>query len=325
MVGAVIVHNGKIIGEGYHQEYGKAHAEVNAIANVRDKRLLQEATMYVSLEPCSHHGKTPPCAKLIIDSKIPKVVIAMVDPYPAVSGNGIEMMRQAGIDVNVGVLESEAEDLNKEFITVQFKKRPYIYLKWAQTQDGFIDKQRDAGEHPQPTPISNDFTQILVHKKRAEMDAIMVGTNTAVNDNPTLTTRLWYGDNPIRIIIDRNGRIPSDYNIFGTESKTIIFTETINSKFVNEHCEFITVNFDTDLLQNIFLNLKNRKINSIMVEGGSQLLQSLIDCQLWDEAYIEVSDMEFGRGIKAPTIMGKVIDERFLRKSKQIHIKPLEL
>ena len=323
MVGAVIVHNGKIIGEGYHRRYGEPHAEVNAIASVKDKNLLQEATIYVSLEPCSHYGKTPPCAQLIIDSKIPKAVVACFDPYPAVSGKGIEMLRKADVEVCIGVLEKEATELNKEFITTQTSDRPYIYLKWAQTQDGFIDKERADAAKPTPTPISDSFTRMLVHKKRAETAGIMVGTNTAIKDNPSLTTRLWYGHNPVRIVLDREGRIPSDYRIFDDETKTLIFTEDINNKPNTAYCEFIPVNFDSYLLQNIFLNLKNRKINSILVEGGRQLLQSLIDCGIWDEAFIEVSEIEFGKGIKAPIIQGKIIEEHFLRNSKQIYIKPL--
>lgn len=325
MVGAVIVHKGIIIGEGYHREYGGPHAEVNAIASVKDKSLLHESTMYVSLEPCSHHGKTPPCAQLIIDCKIPDVVIACKDPYPAVSGRGIRMMEAAGINVTVGVLENEALELNKEFITAQIKQRPYIYLKWAQTKDGFIDKERIEGEKPEPTPISTDFTKMLVHKKRSEIAAIMIGTNTAVNDNPSLTTRLWYGKNPVRVILDRTARIPGDYNIFNADAPTLIFMEKQSIQSNSEYCEYIPVNFDSDLLQNIFLNLKNRKINAVLIEGGRQLLQSLINSKLWDEAYIEVSDTELKQGIEAPTIKGEVIEEYFFDGSKQLHLKPLEL
>lgn len=325
MVGAVIVHKDIIIGEGYHRQYGGPHAEVNAIANVKDKNLLHESTMYVSLEPCSHHGKTPPCAQMIIDCKIPNVVIACKDPYPAVSGKGIKMMKAAGINVVEGVLESEALEVNKEFITAQVKQRPYIYLKWAQTKDGFIDKKRIEGEKPEPTPISNNFTKVLVHKKRSEIPAIMIGTNTAINDNPSLTTRLWYGKDPVRIILDRNARIPGDYNIFKSDAPTLIFTERQTIHPNCGHCEYIPVNFDSDLLQNIFLNLKNRKINAVLVEGGRQLLQSLINSELWDEAYIEVSETEFKQGTKAPTIKGEVIEEYFFDGSKQLHLKPLEL
>jgi diaminohydroxyphosphoribosylaminopyrimidine deaminase/5-amino-6-(5-phosphoribosylamino)uracil reductase len=325
MVGAVVVHNNRIIGEGFHRQYGEAHAEVNAIANVKDKSLLKEATIYVSLEPCSHYGKTPPCAQLIIDNKIQRVVIACEDPYPAVSGRGIRMMREAGIDVEVGVLKTEAQQLNKEFITLQTKGRPYIYLKWAQTKDGFIDKKRIETDKPVATPISNSFTKMLVHKKRAETASIMIGTNTAINDNPALTTRLWYGKNPVRIIIDRNARIPKDYNIFDQKVETLIYTQEPAPQLLSENIEYISVNFNDNLLENICSNLKNRKINSVLVEGGQFLLQSFIDKGIWDEAYIEIANIEFGQGIKAPTINGTVIKEHLPGNSKQIHLKPLEL
>lgn len=325
MVGAVIVCNGKIIGEGYHRCYGEAHAEVNAIASVKDKNLLEQSTIYVSLEPCAHYGKTPPCAQLIIDHKIPRVVIACEDPYPSVSGKGIKMLKNANIEVIVGVLQKEAQKQNKEFITAQTKGRPYIYLKWAQTKDGFIDRLRNENEKPGVTPISNDFTQMLVHKKRAETASIMIGTNTAINDNPSLTTRLWYGKSPIRVILDRQGRVPVDYKIFDDKVSTLIFTERHITPLSRNNIEYIHVNFDKNLLQNILQNLKNRKIISILVEGGQQLLQSLIESRFWDEAYIEVSDTEFEQGIEVPIIKGEVIEEIFYRKSKQIHLRPLEL
>lgn len=305
MVGAVIVHNNMIIGEGFHRCYGEAHAEVNAVHSVKDKSLLKESTIYVSLEPCSHYGKTPPCSQLIIDSQIPHVVVASLDPYPKVSGRGIKMLQDAGIDVKVGILEHEAKELNREFFTTQVKDRPYIYLKWAQTQDGFIDKVRNENELPQPTPISNDFSRMLVHKKRAEVSAIMIGTNTAVKDNPSLTTRYWYGKNPIRIILDRKGRIPSGYTIFDEKVKTIVFTEREDFRST-ENLIFISLRFDEDMLDNIFLKLKEYKINSVMVEGGCELLQSLIDRQLWDEACIETSSVVFNKGIKAPHIEGRL-------------------
>jgi diaminohydroxyphosphoribosylaminopyrimidine deaminase/5-amino-6-(5-phosphoribosylamino)uracil reductase len=320
MVGSVIVHDDRIIGEGYHRQYGKAHAEANAIDSVKDKLLLKESTMYVSLEPCSHYGKTPPCAQLIIDNQIPRVAVASLDPYPAVSGRGIKMLQAAGIDVVTGVLGQEARMLNREFFTVQTQDRPYIYLKWAQTQDGFIDKLRHENECPQPTPISNDFCRMLVHKKRAEAGAIMIGTNTAVNDNPSLTTRYWYGQSPVRVVLDRQGRIPHDYNIFNGKAETIVFTEHTESAV--EKAEFIRVKFDEKLFENIFTVLKRRKINSILVEGGKKLLQSLIDKELWDEAYIEVSGIFLGDGVGAPAIDGTVLEEWKWGTSKQIHIVP---
>lgn len=322
MVGAVVVHRGKIIGEGYHRQYGEAHAEVNAIGSVADKSLLKESTIYVSLEPCSHYGKTPPCAQLIIDMEIPRVVIACLDPYPAVSGRGIEMLRAAGVDVTFGVLEKEARELNKEFFIAQTYDRPYVYLKWAQTKDGFIDKVRPDGEKPTPTPISNDFCRMLVHKKRAEVGGIMIGTNTAVNDNPSLTTRYWYGRSPVRIILDRTGRIPAGYTVFDGKVETIVFTEQDVLRPFVENLTFIQVKFDETLVENILSVLKDRKINSVLVEGGRKLLQSFIDKRLWDEAFIETSSACFGDGVKAPTITGRTVKEWKWGTSRQIQLCP---
>lgn len=322
MVGAVVVHEGKIIGEGYHRNYGGAHAEVNAINNVKDKSLLKKSTIYVSLEPCSHYGKTPPCAQLIVDSGIPRVVVACLDPYPAVSGRGIGMLKETGVEVVFGVLENEAKELNKDFFLTQTHNRPYIYLKWAQTKDGFIDKVRMEGEAPRPTPISNDFCRMLVHKRRAEVGAIMIGTNTAVNDDPSLTTRYWYGSNPIRVILDREGRIPSDYTIFDGNVETIVFTEQEKKIPYVEKLSFVKLDFNDQLLENVFAFLKQRKINSILIEGGRQLLTSLIDRGLWDEAYIEVSDKCFGKGVSAPFIEGRVAGEWIWGDSKLVQLYP---
>lgn len=320
MVGAIVVHNDKIIGEGYHRQYGEPHAEVNAINSVKDKSLLKESTIYVSLEPCSHYGKTPPCAQLIIDSQIPKVMVACLDPYPAVSGRGIRMLKNAGIEVSTGILEQEAIYLNKEFFTAQTKNRPYIYLKWAQTQDGFIDKERKDNSPIEPTVISNEFCRMLVHKKRAEVDAIMIGTNTAVNDNPSLSTRYWYGKNPVRIVLDRQGRIPLNYTLFDNKIKTIVFTENKTYENSHENVSFIRIAFDKDLLENILCELRKQHIHSILVEGGKQLLQSFIDQELWDEAYIETSNINFEKGVKAPTIKGKILTKRNWGTSQQVHL-----
>lgn len=300
MVGAVVVYDGRIIGEGFHVKYGKAHAEVNAIRSVKDKSLLKNSTIYVSLEPCSHYGKTPPCAQLIIESKIPRVVIACKDPFPEVSGRGIKMLEDAQIDVVCGVLEQEAIRLNKEFITAQTKDRPYIYLKWAQTKDGFIDRER-VDSSMEPLLISSDFTRMLVHKRRAEVASIMVGTNTVVKDNPSLTTRFWYGKNPARIILDRNGRLSPESKIYDDKANTIIFTE----QKANIHAKNVRIeeiDFNNNLLENLFNVLKKLKINSILIEGGSILLQSIIDIGLWDEACVEISNTQIREGVKAPDI-----------------------
>lgn len=319
MVGAVIVHRGKIIGEGYHRQYGQAHAEVNAINSVKDKSLLIESTMYVSLEPCSHHGKTPPCAQLIIDNKIPRVVVACLDPYPAVSGRGIKMLKDAGVEVIVGILENKARKLNKEFFTVQTKERPYIYLKWAQTSDGFIDKEREEDETPQPTAISNDYSRMLVHKLRTEVPAIMIGTNTAINDNPYLTARLWHGKNPTRVVIDRKGRIPAGYHIFDGNVETLVFTDQVESDIVRNGVTYIPFSSDKELSYILFV-LKKRNINAVLVEGGGQLLQSFIDSGLWDEAFVEISDVKFEKGVNAPTIKGNIIKEWKWDKSEHLHL-----
>lgn len=322
MVGAVIVHEGKIIGEGFHREYGKAHAEVNAINSVKDKSLLKNSTIYVSLEPCSHYGKTPPCSQLIIDSEIPKVVVATLDPFPKVSGRGVGMLRDAGVEVVLGVLEKEAKALNKAFFTAQTQDRPYVILKWAQTKDGFIDRKRDSVDcKALPTPISNSLTKVLVHKLRSEVSGIMVGTNTAINDNPSLTTRFWYGKNPTRIVLDRNRRIPHDYSLFDNNIPTILFTEKVNSVELHGKLSVVPLAFNENMITELLKELNNRKINSLMVEGGAAVLQSFIDAGAWDEAYVEVSDKLFIEGVKAPNISGETVENKIVGDSQTWHLR----
>ena len=316
MVGAVIVHNNTIIGEGYHQGYGLPHAEPNAINSVKDKSLLQQSTLYVSLEPCSHYGKTPPCADLIIQHKIPRVVIGMQDPNPKVAGNGIKKLRDAGIQVVVGVLEDECRELNRRFITFFEKERPYITLKWAQTQDGFIDKERLSASES-GLKISNELTRILVHKLRAENQAILVGTNTALLDNPSLNVRYWQGKSPVRLVVDRAGKIPPDYNIFNGQTKTIIFAEKSN-KFYNENIEHCVVDLEDDLIEKIIRISYEKGINSILVEGGANLLQQFIDKKLWDEAQVEIAPFEIEKGVKAP-VMEKLPCEQKICDNHQIY------
>lgn len=318
MVGAVVVYQDKIIGEGYHRCCGQPHAEVNAIASVVNKELLKNSTLYVSLEPCSHYGKTPPCVELIIKHQIPHVVVACLDPYPSVSGRGVDVLRQAGIKVDVGILEQEALELNKEFITLQVKGRPYIYLKWAQSKDGFIARKDEKGNIV-PTLISNSFMKMLVHKMRAETDAIMIGTNTALVDNPQLTTRMWHGKNPVRIVIDRNGRIPENSNLFDSQAETIVFTELKAKKNSEQKASYLTVDFDGSLFENIFKPLADRGIISVMIEGGARLLQTLIDQKLWDEAYVETADCVLHDGVKAPNINGVQTETRQWSSSVQSH------
>ncbi len=299
MVGAVVVHNDKIIGEGFHKRYGDAHAEPNAINSVKDISLLPESTLYVNLEPCSHFGKTPPCADFIIEHKISQVVIGTLDPNPKVSGRGVELMRKAGIEVVVGVMEKECWELNKRFFIFQEQKRPYVLLKWAQTNDGFIDKKR-THHTEQPLLISNAITKQLTHKMRAENQSILVGANTVLLDNPSLTVRNWSGKSPIRIAIDRLGRIPSDFNMFDGSIPTLVFSEKFRE---NEHnLEFIKVTYDEHVLKNILKIVYERGINSVMVEGGASILNSFIEAGLWDEANIEISPVHIGDGVKAPTL-----------------------
>ena len=299
MVGAVVVHNNSIIGEGFHKRYGDAHAEPNAINSVKDKSLLAQSTLYVNLEPCSHYGKTPPCADFIIENKIPKVVIGTLDPNPKVSGRGVELMRKAGVEVIVGVMENECRELNKRFFIYQEQNRPYVLLKWAQTKDGFIDKKR-TDRTEQPLLISNAITKQLTHKMRAENQAILVGANTVLLDNPSLTVRNWSGKSPVRIAIDRLGRIPSDFNLMDGSIPTLVFSEKFRE---NEHnLEFIKVVYDEHVLKNILKIVYERNINSVLVEGGATILNSFIEAGLWDEANIEISPVRVGDGVKAPAL-----------------------
>ena len=300
MVGAVIVCDGRIIGEGYHIRCGEAHAEVNAIRSVKDESLLKRSTIYVSLEPCSHYGKTPPCADLIIEKQIPRIVIGCQDPFSEVAGRGIQKLRDAGREVTVGILEKECKHLIRRFITFNTLHRPFITLKWAESADHFIDIERTDGK---PVILSSPLSSMLVHKKRAEADAIMVGRRTALLDNPSLTVRNWYGRNPIRIILDRTLSLPKDLQIFDGEIPTLIFTEKERPE--KKNVTYTTIDFSHNPLIQIMKELYQRKIQSLLVEGGSQLLQSFIDNELWDEAFIEKCPSRLHSGVKAPEISDK--------------------
>ncbi|WP_300727293.1 bifunctional diaminohydroxyphosphoribosylaminopyrimidine deaminase/5-amino-6-(5-phosphoribosylamino)uracil reductase RibD [uncultured Bacteroides sp.] len=297
MVGAVIVHDGKIIGEGYHIRCGEGHAEVNAIASVKDESLLKESTIYVSLEPCSHYGKTPPCADLIIKKRIPRVVVGCIDPFSLVSGRGIRKLRDAGIDVTVGVQEKECLQLIERFVTFNTQKRPYITLKWAQSADGFIDINRKEGH---PVVLSTPITSLYVHKQRAEHKAILVGRRTALLDNPSLTTRNWYGQNPVRLVIDRKLTLPKTLHIFDGSVPTWIFTETEHPS--DENVNYYQLDFSQDILPQIARFLYEQKLQSLLIEGGSRLLQSCIDSGFWDEIYIEHASVSLNEGVKAPQV-----------------------
>ena len=300
MVGCVIVHQQSVIGEGYHKYAGEAHAEVNAIASVANKELLRESVLYVNLEPCAHYGKTPPCTSLILDMDIPKVVIGTQDPFPEVSGKGIDILSEAGLDVTDGVLFEECRHLNRRFFTFHEKKRPYIILKWAQTSDGYIDILRHPEAANRPTWITSERLRLLVHKWRAEEPAIMTGTNTALLDNPHLNIRDWHGKQPVRIILDRSCRLPASLNIFDNSQQTIIFNALKDdSKGLNQ---WIRIPFDDSVLLHIMNTLYNMNIQSVFVEGGRQLLQSFIDQNLWDEARVFIGQQTFGNGCPAPVI-----------------------
>ncbi len=285
MVGAVIVYNNRIISEGYTSAYGGNHAEVNAINAVTDKSLLQEATLYVTLEPCSHFGKTPPCSDLIITHKIPNVVIGCVDDNPEVAGKGIKKLRDSGCHVIVGVLEEECKAHHKRFFTFHNKKRPYIILKWAETTDGFIaPKHKDENK---PVWITNTISRQLVHKWRAEEQAILVGTNTVIMDDPSLTVRDYTGNNPIRVVLDRNNLLSKAYTVFNDDAETITFKDH-DAKAICDH-------------------LYKENINSIIIEGGSKTLQMFIDQNLWDEARVFTGNTLFKEGVKAPKFYGNLV------------------
>ena len=301
MVGSVIVYEDKIIGEGWHKKSGEAHAEVIAINSVKDKFLLRESTIYVSLEPCSHFGKTPPCCDLIIKNEIPNVVIGTLDSNVKVAGNGIKKLIEAGANVTVGVLESECKELNKRFFTFHEKKRPYVILKWAESQDGFIAPTKNLRNEQKPFWITNEFSRQLVHKWRSEEQVILVGTNTVVEDNPKLDVRDWTGNNPIRIVLDKNNRIQKDSHIYDNQVKTIIFSNLANTNN-GENTTFEVIDFEQNLAQQILKVLYKYNIQSVIIEGGRQTLQTFIDENLWDEARLFIGNIAFENGTKGPII-----------------------
>ncbi len=300
MVGCVIVKDGKIIGEGWHEKYGGPHAEVNAFNSVEDKSLLQDAVVYVSLEPCAHCGKTQPCADLFVQYPVRKVVICNIDPNPLVAGKGIEKLIAGGKDVDVGILEEKGAELNKRFFAYIEKKRPYILLKWAETSDGYI-----AHENHDSKWISGELSRKLVHKWRTEEDAIMVGTNTALYDNPRLNVRDWTGRNPTRILIDKELQVPEGAHLFDGTQTTICYN--FKRQEVKNMTEFVKLDPVEDLMKHVIEDLYERKIQSVIVEGGAKLLGSFINAGVWDEARIFRSRHEFGTGIEAPSLRGKLM------------------
>lgn len=302
MVGAVLVYKDKIIGEGWHQQYGKAHAEVNCIASVKEeeKQFIGKSVMYVSLEPCAHYGKTPPCADLIIQHKIPKVVIGCTDTYNEVSGKGIQKLKDAGIDVTLNVLEQESRWLNRRFFCKQEKNRPYIILKWAESKNGYI-----APPQGNRVMLSNEFSQKWVHKMRQEEDAILVGYNTALLDNPTLNNRYDTGKNPVRVVIDFNASLPNTLNLFDKQQHTLVFNFVKEQREENLH--FIKLEKKQKLETQVLQHLKD--INSIIIEGGSKTLQLFLDARLWDEAFVITTSKIIDNGTQAPKInTGKLLN-----------------
>ncbi|MDP2387785.1 MAG: bifunctional diaminohydroxyphosphoribosylaminopyrimidine deaminase/5-amino-6-(5-phosphoribosylamino)uracil reductase RibD [Bacteroidota bacterium] len=327
LVGSVIVENArpgdppdsyrdgrkKIIGEGYHQKYGEAHAEVNAIASLPENYDFTNCTLYVNLEPCSHYGKTPPCSDLIVSKKFKTVVVCNLDSNPLVAGKGLEKLRNAGIEVISGILEKEGRELNKRFFTFHEKKRPYIILKWAQTKDGFISKLSIPSDKEENW-ITSPESKILVHKWRAEEQAILVGTNTVLNDNPELTTRLVEGKDPIRIVIDRELKITSSAKVFANKGQCIVYTEKQKSDFDN--IRFRTISFGEGFTQRLLTDLHSLNIQSLIIEGGSQTLNSFITKGLWDEARVFVGDKLFDEGVKAPEFDLSSIESQIIGTDK---------
>jgi diaminohydroxyphosphoribosylaminopyrimidine deaminase/5-amino-6-(5-phosphoribosylamino)uracil reductase len=321
MVGAVLVDENKIIGEGYHQEYGKAHAEVNCINSVSEENihLIEKSTLYVSLEPCSHFGKTPPCTDLIIKNKIQKVVIGTKDINNKVSGKGIEKLKNEGVEVVTGIFENECKELNKRFFTFHQKQRPYIILKWAQSANGKIGSDND-----KRILISNDYSNRLVHKWRSEEAAILVGFNTALKDNPSLTTRLWKGKNPLRIVIDKKLNLPASLKMYreetyltGRQANTAIFNFEKNS--IEKNLHYIKIKKE-NFLEEILHSIYDLNIQSVLIEGGAKTLQSFIDAGLWDEARVITNEkMIIEKGIASPEMKNFILKKQVRNFGDIIH------
>jgi len=307
MVGCVVVHAGNIIGEGWHRQYGGPHAEVNAIESVRDKNSLPESTLYVTLEPCSHYGKTPPCADLLLKNHVGRVIICNTDPNPLVSGNGIRKLTEAGVPVQVGLLEQEGWALNKSFFTYHSRQRPYIILKWAETADGFIGRTDDV-----PLWISTKLSKKLVHKWRSELQAIMVGTRTALKDNPQLNTREWSGQDPVRLILDPKLRLPADLHVFDGNQPTLVYN--LMQAETKPQLEWVKIKDTTTFLAEVMQDLYRRSLQSVLVEGGTVLLESFISSGLWDEAYVFKS----ANSLNIPGVPAPVLPARYLHQVQEV-------
>ena len=317
MVGCVIVHNNKIIGEGYTSPYGGPHAEVNAIRSVKYPELLPESTLYVSLEPCCHHGKTPPCTDLILSSGIRRVVVGLQDPNPVVAGKGIAQLKAQGCEVMIGVLETDCNQHHRRFLTFQSKLRPYIILKWAQSPDLYMAPEpKERKLDKVPYWISGTRSRQLVHKWRTEESAILIGTETAIADNPQLNSRLWAGKNPIRIVLDRTGRIPQDSNIFDGSVRTLIVcSPETGSKSLN-NTEYVPIDFGSGFLPRLCSKLYEMGIQSVIVEGGNKILNAFLENNLWDEARVFEGGLPIGSGVLAPRAHGALKHEVYVAKDR---------
>ncbi|MEO0527647.1 MAG: bifunctional diaminohydroxyphosphoribosylaminopyrimidine deaminase/5-amino-6-(5-phosphoribosylamino)uracil reductase RibD [Bacteroidota bacterium] len=313
-VGCVIVHHEKIIGEGFTSPYGGAHAEVNAIASVPNKALLKEATIYVTLEPCSHHGKTPPCADLIIKHAIPHVVIGILDPHEKVAGKGIQKLKNVGCNVTVGVLEKECREHHKRFLTYHQKKRPYIILKWAETLDGFMaPEEHRRSEKPTPYWITNERSRQLVHQWRSVEQAILVGTQTVIKDNPKLNVRAWHGTSQVRIVLDRTLKIGPDHFVLDKNEKTIVLTEVTDTKNYVRGIMYELIDFSDNVIQQICDILYKHHMVSLIVEGGAKTLETFLAMDVWDEARVFIGDTNFESGLKAPSLpTDKLVDSKHI-------------
>ncbi len=315
MVGSVLVHEGRIIGEGFHKQRGGPHAEVNAVSSVpdADRHLIAHSTLYVSLEPCCFHGLTPACTDLILRERIPQVVISTTDPSDRVAGKGIEILRKHGVHVTTGLLEALGKSLIRDFTIPVVDQRPFIQLKFVQSSDLYIG-------HPEKQVwLSNAYEKIMVHKMRSEADAIMVGTNTVICDDPLLTTRNYSGKSPVRVTLDRSLRIPAASRIFDGSVQTLVYTECEDTQDL-PMTEYVTIPFDDDVLRNCLSDLLSRGIHSLMVEGGSQLIQALNKQGLWDEAWVVTTNHKLGQGVKAPVIEGKLLDKFELESDRIVII-----
>lgn len=318
MVGAVVVCDGRIIGEGYHVRAGEPHAEVNAIRSVKaaDRHLLLKSTMYVTLEPCSHFGKTPPCCDMIISHGIPRVVIGISDSNCQVNGAGISRMCAAGIDVEVGVLKDECYRLNRAFFTMHNHSRPMVTLKWAQTADGFIDAIRSCGK---PLAISTELSRVAVHKLRAEHDAILVGTRTALMDDPSLDIRYWAGRSPMRLVIDRKGVLPLSLRLFDGTLPTVVYTMAVRKELRGKNIEQVKLRDGEGEISQILAHLHSRGVCSLLVEGGALLIRSFIESSLWDVARVEVNNsLVAGSGVPAPSFDASVKPVRVVSGGNEI-------